>query len=158
MAEAARVVVGARGDRAQLAALRARCATILVQRLVEKLLPITSADQLHRYVEAVDVAAWCARGVPEAEDLVRVHRLWAAQAPQRVFAGSWELRSFLAVCTAFLSVLPHNRARSQPARQIYAVGPAAGEAWNLIAHTDFVKTVHRDVQSKLQWAGEPARR
>jgi hypothetical protein len=152
MAEAARAVVGARDDRALLAAMRGRCTTMLVQRLVERLLPITSNEGLHRYVEAVNVAAWCARGVPEAEDLVRAHRLWAAQADHRIFAGSWELRSFLAVCTAFASLIPHNRARSRPAWRIYAGGPKdGGQAWSLIAQTGFVRSAHRAAESRLPW-------
>jgi hypothetical protein len=152
MAAAARAVVGARGDRALLAAMRGRCATMLVQRLVERLLPVTSEEGLHRYVEAVNVAAWCARGVPEAEDLVRAHRLWAAQANQRFFAGSWEMRSFLAVCTAFGSLVPHNRARSRPAWQIYASGPKdGGRTWNIIAQTGFVRSAHRAAESRLPW-------
>lgn len=158
MVEAIQCVIGARSDRALLAALRGRCTTMLTHRLVEGLLPITSPEGLHRYVEAVNVAAWCARGVPEAEELVRPHRLWAAQASQRVFAGSWELRSFFAVCTAFASLLPHNRARSQPAWQIYVKGPKdGGAAWNLIAQTGFVKSAHRATESRLPWSKSPTR-
>src|SRR6266571_5150425 len=158
MVEAIQCVIGARSDRALLAALRGRCTTMLTHRLVEGLLPISSPEGLHRYDEAVNVAAWCARGVPEAEELVRPHRLWAAQASQRVFAGSWELRSFFAVCTAFASLLPHNRARSQPAWQIYVNGPKdGGAAWNLIAQTGFVKSAHRATESRLPWSKSPTR-
>jgi hypothetical protein len=153
MVEAVQAVVGARGDRALLAALRGRCTTMLVRRLVEGLTPVTSNEGLYRYVEAVNVAAWCARGVPEAEELIRAHRLWAAQANQRVFAGSWELRSFFAVCTGFASLVPHNRARSQPAWQIYAKGPKdGGMTWKLIAETGFVKSAHRAAESRLPWS------
>jgi hypothetical protein len=152
MAEAVRAVVAARGERTLLAAVRARCAGMVVRRVVQPLLPITSPQAMARYVEAVGVAAWCARGVPDAEDLVRVHRLWAAQASQRVFAGSWELRSFLAICTAFLSLVPHNRSRSKPAWHVYAQGPEAGAAWQLISQTSFVKAAHRGVENQLEWA------
>jgi hypothetical protein len=152
MVEAVQAVVAARGERALLAALRARCAAMLVRRLVQELLPITSPEGLARYVEAVGVAAWCARGVPDAEDLVRAHRLWAAQAKQRVFAGSWELRSFFAVCTVFVSLVLHNRSRSRPAWDVYAQGPDAGLGWELVGRTSFVRSAHRAVESRLQWA------
>jgi len=154
MVEAVRAVIAARGERALLAALRARCAAMLVRRVVQELLPITSPEGLARYVEAVSVAAWCARGVPDAEDLVRVHRLWAAQANQRVFAGSWELRSFFAICTAFISLLLHNRARSRPAWHVYVQGPDVGQGWELVGRTSFVRAAHRAVENRLQWSGD----
>src|SRR6266545_5017513 len=50
MVEAVQAVVGARGDRALLAALRGRCTTMLVRRLVEGLTPVTSHEGLYRYV------------------------------------------------------------------------------------------------------------
>ena len=152
LAEAARAVLAAREERALLAAVRAGCAAMLVRRVVQESLPITSPDGMASYVEAVAVAAWCARGVPDAEDLVRPHRLWAAQAGQRVFAGAWELRSFYAVCTAFLSLVLHNRMRSMPAWQIYALGPEAGAAWQLVGRTGFVRSAHRAVEGRLPWA------
>ena len=157
VAEAVRAVVAARGERTLLAAVRARCAGMMVHRVVQPLLPITSPEGMTRYVEAVGVAAWCARGVPDAEDQVRAHRLWAAQAGQRVFAGSWELRSFLAICTAFLSLLPHNRSRSRPAWHVYAQGPAAGAAWELIGQTSFVRAAHRGVENRLEWSAHAGR-
>src|SRR6266545_1781454 len=52
MVEAVQAVVGARGDRALLAALRGRCTTMLVRRLVEGLTPVTSHEGLYRYVAA----------------------------------------------------------------------------------------------------------
>lgn len=151
MVEAIRAVLGARRDRALLSAIRAHCATMLVHRLVERLLPIADHQQLQRYVEAVDMAAWCARGVPEAEDMVRAHRLWAAQAGQLLFAGSWEWRSFLAVCTAFASLFVHNRVQARPAWQVFLDGPAGGDSWRLIAGTGFVQAAHRPVEGKLPW-------
>jgi hypothetical protein len=72
----------------------------------------------------VDVAAWCSDGVPEAEDQVRVHRMWAANAGQRVFTGSWKLRSFLAVCTGFISLPIHNYVGSSPAWNVFSEGLA----------------------------------
>jgi hypothetical protein len=151
MTEAVRAVVAARGERALLSAVRARCTKMLVHRVVQELLPITSSDGMARYVEAVGVAAWCARGVPDAEDLVRPHRLWAAQVDQRVFAGNRELRSFFAVCTAFGSLFLHNRARSKPAWRVFVQGPEAGPTWELVGRSGFVRAAHRAVGHKLQW-------
>jgi hypothetical protein len=99
-------------------AIRSEATDLLVGWLGRNLLPLASAAALSRYVEMVNVAAWCSHGVPEAEDMVRVHRMWAANAGQRVFVGSWKLRSFLAVCTGFISLPIHNAVRSSPAWQV----------------------------------------
>jgi len=96
-------------------------------------------------VEMVDVAAWCSYGVPEAEDKVRVHRMWAANAGQRVFTGSWKLRSFLAVCTGFISLPIHNYVRSSPAWRVFSEGlgkEEITESFAIVASPQYVQDAH----------------
>jgi hypothetical protein len=119
---AVRAVQTAESDPDTLTAVRSQTTSFLVEWLAANLLPVKSAADLSRYVEMVDVAAWCSYGVPEAEDLVRVHRMWATNAGQRVFVGSWKLRSFFAVCTGFISLPIHNWMRSQPAWRVFIDG------------------------------------
>jgi hypothetical protein len=103
-------------------AVRSQAAELLASWMATNLLPIRSRQQLAQYVEMVTAAAWCASGVPEAEDLLRPHRMWATNAGQRVFTGSWMLRSFLAVITGFISLPIHNMVSSTPAWQVLLQG------------------------------------
>jgi hypothetical protein len=100
-------------------------------------------------MEMVDAAAWCSHGVPEAEDMVRVHRMWATNAGQRVFIGSWKLRSFFAVCTGFISLPIHNWMRSAPAWQVFIKGMQGlqqqqppTEAFIIVAGPQYVQRAH----------------
>jgi hypothetical protein len=133
-----------RADPARAAAIRSEATEMLVDWLAG-MLPIKSADTLNRYVEMVNVAAWCSFGVPEAEDQVRVHRMWAANAGKRVFAGSDRMRSFLAVCTGFISLPIHNYLRSEPMWRVLAEGldkTEHNEAFILVALPDYVQRLH----------------
>jgi hypothetical protein len=122
MVAAVRAVAEAqRNAPALVPAVRSQCAAALVGWIAQRL-PIRSAAELDHYVEMATTAAWCAQGVPEAEDLVRPHRMWAANAGRRVFTGSFVLRSFLAVLTGFLSLPVHNALRSTPAWKVLLAG------------------------------------
>jgi hypothetical protein len=142
---AVRAVSLAGNDPAQAAAIRSRATQLLVEWAATHLLPIQSAQALAQYSELVQTAAWCSYGVPEAEDLVRVHRMWAANAGARVFDGSWKLRSFLAVCTGFISLPLHNLARSAPAWQVLLRGlqGRGGEPFWIVASPRYVQSAHR---------------
>ena len=145
MIAAVRAVNTALADADDLPAIRSEAADLLVGWLSAKLLPIKSAADLARYVEMVDVAAWCSEGVPDAEDQVRVHRMWAATAGKRVFVGSWKLRSFLAVCTGFISLPVHNYLRSSPAWKVFfdGLGKAEhGDAFAIVASPQYVQRAH----------------
>jgi hypothetical protein len=145
MAAAVRAVRAATADSDVLTAVRSETTDLLVTWLARHLLPIKAPEVLHRYVEMVDVAAWCSHGVPEAEDIVRVHRMWAANAGQRVFVGSWKLRSFLAVCTGFISLPIHNLVRSAPAWQVFVQGLAdekRGLSFAIVASPSYVQRAH----------------
>jgi hypothetical protein len=126
-------------------AVRSEATDLLVTWLAANLLPIKSTADLGRYVEMVNAAAWCSDGVPEAEDIVRVHRMWAANAGQRVFVGSWKLRSFLAVCTGFISLPIHNYVRSSLAWEVFAKGLAQEKrdfSFAVVASPQYVQRAH----------------
>ncbi len=144
MLSAVRAVHAARHD-PDVNAIRSEATELLVTWLAANLLPIKSTADLNRYVEMVDVAAWCSYGVPEAEDKVRVHRMWAANAGQRVFIGSWKLRSFLAVCTGFISLPIHNYVRSSPAWKVFFEGlgkEEITESFAIVASPQYVQDAH----------------
>jgi len=145
MIAAVRAVNTALADADDVPAIRSEATDLLVTWVSTKLLPIKSAADLARYVELVDVAAWCSDGVPDAEDQVRVHRMWAANAGKRVFVGSWKLRSFLAVCTGFISLPIHNYVRSSPAWKVFSEGLDKTEhddAFAIVASPQYVQRAH----------------
>jgi hypothetical protein len=146
MTAAVRAVREATADSDVLTAIRSETTDLLVSWLAQHLLPIRTTDALQHYVEMVDVAAWCSHGVPEAEDIVRTHRMWAANAGQRVFVGSWKLRSFLAVCSGFISLPVHNLVRSAPAWQVFAQGldddGKRGQSFAIVAGPGYVQRAH----------------
>jgi tetratricopeptide (TPR) repeat protein len=131
MAAAVRAVTTAEPGVA--AAVRSEAADLLVS-WAAAMLPILSSAELTGYSDLVGVAAWCAYGVPEAEDKVRPYRMWAINAGKRVFVGSHRMRSFLAVITGFISLPIHNSLRSEPAWQIFNEGQGK-------EHTDFFRIV-----------------
>jgi hypothetical protein len=134
-----------RAEPARVAAIRSEVTDLLVTWLAAHMLPIRTPVGLGQYVEMVNVAAWCSDGVPEAEDQVRVHRMWAANAGKRVFVGSWRMRSFLAVCTGFISLPIHNYLRSEPAWKVFSAGLGqedAGAAFSFVASPAYVQRAH----------------
>jgi hypothetical protein len=145
MVTAVRAVQTARSDPDLMMAVRSQVTALLVDWLSARLLPIKSASGLTSYLEMVETAAWCSQGAPEAEDMVRAHRMWAANAGKRVFTGSWKLRSFLAVCTGFISLPIHNYARSSPAWQVFLDGierQAYSDAFVIVATPGYVQLAH----------------
>jgi hypothetical protein len=141
MAAAVRAVSRAHSEVA--AAIRSEATEILTL-WAASMLPITSGAALTRYSELIGVAAWCAHGVPEAEDRVRAYRMWATNAGKRVFVGSDRMRSFLAVVTGFISLPIHNYLRSQPAWQVFndGQGKEVTEAFFIVAAPAYVQKIH----------------
>jgi hypothetical protein len=134
-------------------ALRSNIAGALVDGACRWLLPIDDAQALRRYAELVQLAAWCAEGVPEAEDHVRPYRLWSVQAASRVYVGKIELRTILAVASGFLLLPVLNRSRSKPVWKIFNEGAARyGEMGELVVTSPIAEFVHRDVAHKLSWS------
>jgi hypothetical protein len=125
------------------AAIRSEATDVLVA-WAATMLPIRSGSDLTRYSEMIGVAAWCSYGVPEAEDKVRAHRMWATNAGKRVFVGSDRMRSFLAVITGFISLPIHNFLRSQPAWQVFNEGQGKDltEHFVIVAGPAYVQHIH----------------
>lgn len=153
MVAAVRAVSTALAAGDEVPAIRSEATDLLVAWLSDNLLPIRSPADLARYVEMVDAAAWCSYGVPDAEDQVRAHRMWAANAGKPVFVGSWKLRSFLAVCTGFISLPIHNFVRSSPAWKVFyegLIGRESGDAFAVVAFPPYVQRVHR-LRFGIEW-------
>ncbi|MGN6190007.1 MAG: hypothetical protein ACTHOE_14025 [Conexibacter sp.] len=145
----ARAAVERAGDDA---ALRSNVVAALVDGAASSLLPIANETALRSYDELIELAAWCAVGVPEAEDHVRPYRLWAVQAASRVYVGKIERRTIIAVATGFLLLPLLNRGRSKPVWKVFLEGPARhGMMGELVATSPIAEYVHRSVAHKLSW-------
>lgn len=143
-------------------ALRSDIVQILVAKAISQFLPLNSDVAAAAYKRAIDVAAWAAQGVPEAEDFVRPHRMWAANATQPIFSGNWQWRAFLALMTAFISLPIHNAMQSKPAWKVVLDGPpnpgsskiasrvrAKNRAWFMATRNAYIEPVHETVT--LPW-------
>ena len=147
--------------------IRAECVDALLAFALENLLPVTSAEAATAYGRLVRVAAWCAEGVADLEDRVRLHRLWAANCAQGVFAGNHALRSFVAIISGFLLLPVYNSMASRPSWQILHEGPVTegrakrrkmkNVAFYQVASSPHVKTVHAAATSPFPWAHESGR-
>jgi len=158
LAAAVRAVGAAPHDRAA----RGDLAATIVE-VAARMLPISSSDVMKSYDEAVAVAAWCASGVPEAEAAVLPHRVWAARAGTRVFAGNHVLRTALATYSAFLLLPLHTRLGSRPAWKVLWEGPGGkgrDEVWTLWSFNSqapyawqdtFVQRLHHAGGARFPW-------
>jgi hypothetical protein len=145
--------------------LRSEITHHLVDAAVKAYLPITDPERVIGYRMVIDTAAWAAQGVPEAEDFVRPHRMWAANSDQSVFAGSWQKRAMVALLTGFIALPFYNAASAKPAWRLLLLGPAsmqnikrskrivmAERAWFLVLN-GCVAGAHENVQ--LPWQSTP---
>ena len=134
-------------------ALRSNTVMALINAARVGLLPLASEDQLQRYQRLIEWAAWCALGVPEAEDRVRPFRLWAVEAESRAYTGRIELRSIIAVASGFLLLPILNRMRSKPHWKVLYDGPQAGsgEMFEVVAEGGITGLVHEGLMEKLPW-------
>lgn len=143
-------------------ALRSELVHMIVERAAAELLPLTSAEAVRQYQEVVAAAAWIADGVPEAEDFVRMHRMWASNADQPVFGGNWQWRAFFGLITLFLALPLLNSSTARPAWQVLLNGPALdnakkrrgaamtqNRAWFLVTRNAYIRPVHQG--AKLPW-------
>lgn len=119
------------------------------------LLPLHDVSSVAKYSEIIQVGAWCADGAPSAEDLIRPHRLWAARCTQKAFVGSLRLRTFLAVCTAFISIPVHNKLKSRPMWEILLAGPEQGQEFFLLSSANYVRQVHSGRSMPWAQSGSP---
>jgi hypothetical protein len=149
-------------------ALRSELVQMLIGRAVTELLPLRSAAAVADYKQVVAVAAWVADGVPEAEDFVRNHRMWASNADQPVFGGNWQWRAFFGLITFFIALPFLNSAMAKPAWQVLLTGPslagdkkrkgavsAQNRCWFLVTRNAYIEPVHE--KAKLPWQEEAGR-
>jgi hypothetical protein len=147
-------------------ALRSELVQMIIGRAVAELLPLRSPEAVRQYQTVVAVAAWVADGVPEAEDFVRFHRMWASNADQPVFGGNWQWRAFLGLITLFIALPVLNSMMAKPAWQVLLTGPALGETtngktavksqnriWFMVTRNAYVQPVHE--KTKLPWQDRP---
>lgn len=133
-------------------ALRSNTVTALIQAARVGLLPIASEEELRRYQELIEWAAWCALGAPEAEDRVRPFRLWAVEAESRAYTGRVDLRTIIAVASGFLLLPLLNRTRSKPHWKVLHDGPkGSGEMFEAVALAGIPLYVHEGLLEQLPW-------
>lgn len=139
-------------------ALRSNTVSALINAARVGLLPLSSDEQLRRYQDLIEWAAWCAKGAPEAEDRVRPYRLWAVEAESRAYTGRIELRSIIAVASGFLLLPVLNRMRSKPHWQVLYDGPgtASGEMFEVVVEGGTAGLIHDGLMDKLPWVKEAA--
>jgi hypothetical protein len=149
-------------------ALRSELVQMIIGRASTELLPLSSPEAVVEYQKVVAVAAWIADGVPEAEDFVRAHRMWASNADQPVFGGNWQWRAFFGLITLFLVLPMLNSAMAKPAWQVLMAGPAQegtkqrksavyaqNRAWILVTLNPHIKPVHE--KCTFPWQEQPGR-
>jgi hypothetical protein len=146
----AEVVQALSGTQADLG-VRADAASQVIRQAAMPLLPLKSAAEAAAYRDAVAVAAWCATGIPDAEELVRPHRFWAAACMSNIYSGNWPIRTFLSVCTGFLLLPVLNAMRGRPAWQIFIRGPLVYEEFLFFADFDFMRSAHAHCGQALPW-------
>jgi hypothetical protein len=146
-------------------AMRSLLVQVIIDASRRLYLPIDSLERLDGYRAAVATASWIAQGVPEAEDFVRMHRMWAANASQLIFAGNWQVRAFIGLITLLAGLPLLNRLMSKPAWQILLDGPivlegrysgssrARNRAWLIVTRNHYVFRVHQGI--RLPWQAEP---
>jgi hypothetical protein len=147
-------------------ALRSELVQMIIARVTAELLPLNSAEAVRVYQMVVATAAWIADGVPEAEDFVRAHRMWASNADQPVFGGNWQWRAFFGLITLFLALPLLNSSMARPAWQVLLTGPSLADggkrkgavytqnrAWFLVTRNAYVVPVHE--KAKLPWQQKP---
>ncbi|MBJ7330195.1 MAG: hypothetical protein JHC95_09880 [Solirubrobacteraceae bacterium] len=133
--------------------IRSTTVEALITAMRRSLLPISDAEGLARYQLVADVAAWCAHGAPEAEDMVRPFRMWAVVAENRMFAGDIGFRAFVGVASGFLLLPLLNRFRSKPQWWILNEGPGCigDEVFIEVAMGAVSRTVHDGITDRLPW-------
>ena len=142
--------------------IRAECVDALLQFAVDKLLPVASEESAMHYGRVIRVAAWCADGVPDLEDRVRLHRLWATNCNQRVFTGNVAFRSFAAIISGFLLLPLYNHMASKPTWEVLNLGPAVDGrgrkqknfAFYQVAASGHVQAVHEEIMTRFVWANQ----
>lgn len=135
-------------------AIRSTATDLLLNEVIKKSLPIQSAEDVVTFSEIVEVAAWCAEGVPEAELEVLPFRIWAVAARNLVYVGDHSSKALAGVLTGFLALPLVNRLGSQPGWKVLAQGPLhpkTGNAWITMTADGFLEKLHSTAQAGFEW-------
>lgn len=135
-------------------AVRSVATDTILSEVVNPLLPIVDRKGAQAYVEAVQVAAWLAEGVPESQSELIAYRIWAQQAVGGVFIGSFALKSFIGVLSGFLALPIYGNAASRPAWRVLRDGPRDQVSWELfpmINDGGYIEEVHAKATRKFDW-------
>ncbi|XBH21439.1 hypothetical protein V5R04_14690 [Jonesiaceae bacterium BS-20] len=142
-------------------AVRSVATDAILTEVVNPLLPIMDRKGAQAYVEAVQVAAWLADGVPESQSELIAYRIWAQQAVGGVFIGNFALKSFIGVLTGFLALPIYGNAASRPGWRVLRDGPREQATWKLFPQINsggYIEDVHAKATRKFDWqthVGQP---
>lgn len=142
-------------------AVRSVAVDAMLNGAILPLLPITDRKGAAAYVEAVQVAAWLASGVPESEAELIPYRIWAQQAVAGVFTGDLALKSFLGVLTGFVGLPIYAKASARPGWRVLRDGPIDTKTWRqwlTISDGGYVESVHTRAAGKFDWQSTPGER
>ena len=143
-------------------ALRSELVQMIIGRAVTELLPLSSPEAV-RSTRRRGNAAWIADGVPEAEDFVRFHRMWASNADQPVFGGNWQWRAFFGAHHPVyrLPLMNHVDGQARLAGPAHwpghsvnrrsAKGPfqSQNRIWFLVTRNAYIQPVHEKIQAAM---------
>lgn len=154
--EAQRAAVEAVRSSEEDLALRFNTAMALMRMVTRTMLPIESDQMLTQYRDTVEVAAWCAIGAPDAEDLIRPFRLWGVEAGSKLYTGNLIRRSGWAVWTGFLVLPLLNRWKSKPQWKVFLEGPGSVDEglFQISALGAIPMAVHHGLMDRLPWASQ----
>ena len=123
----------------------------IVLEVARRHLPLGSNEHVVNYQRIVQVAAYCAMGVPSLEAAVRPHRMWADRAEKPIFVGGQRLRSFMTIATFFAWLPIHNRQKSKLGWRLLFDGPDVGQAeFFTLSELPYIRQVHDRVP--MPWA------
>ena len=136
------------------ASIRSWATDLLLKECVIRALPIKSKKEMDVFAEMVEVAAWCAQGVPEAELDVMPYRIWAVAGRNLVYVSDYATKAVFGVLTGFLSLPIVNRLGSEAGWKILANGPLHSRTvggWISLTSDGFVEDLHKPSKKSFDW-------
>lgn len=129
---------------------------VMFRLAVDYHLPISSAQELQKYRDTIEVAAWCVRDIPEAEAIVRPCRLWARQAAGRAFVGNLGRKALVSLLSGFALAPIVSRLESKPVWKVFFDGPGkcSPDTWFQATGNGLAGFVNAGVLDSLPWFSE----
>lgn len=134
--------------------VRSIAADAMIREVLVPMLPLTNRKAAQAYADAVQTAAWIAKGVPESEAELLKFRVWATESQARVFIGDLALKSFLGVLTGFIALPLYSRLASRPGWRVLNDGPTDKDSWRQwidVADGTFIEELHRLSGKPFAW-------